>query len=108
VNYEIDTSLNMRKRILPVLLEDVDLPASIHDIEAVPLFQDPDRAMDWLSRYVAQLASGVPAGSGGGFKWANLIKAGLLVAGLFAAASSQNTKPGAGEKTVPRGRYPSS
>jgi hypothetical protein len=98
VSYEVETALRLGRRILPVLVEDVELPAGIRDIEAVPLYQDPDRWMQWLASHV----NGMAAPARAGFTWATVAKAGLAaVVGLAAAWSESKKESEAGADQKP-------
>lgn len=109
VGYEIETARRMNKRLLPVLVENVPLPRSIRDVEAVPFYRDSDRGMTWLSAYFGQMAES--AASRGGFNWGTLLRGGIAAAiGLAAAALSESKDEGSssgGDAGARGGKRPS-
>jgi len=94
VAYEIETAVHLGKDILPVLVENVDLPASIRDIEAVPLHQDSDRSMNWLVSHMNDRATAATQTGSCGFNWTALAKVGVAAAmGLATAWTRFGEKP---------------
>ena len=105
VAYEIETALRMKKRVIPVLVEDVELPDVLSDIEAVPLYRDSSRYMNEIAAQLAAMAA--PAFRVGplSFTWGSLAKAGLAAAlGLAAAWSDSSEQPADTPPQRPRAR----
>jgi hypothetical protein len=104
VGYEIETARRLGKRILPVLVEDVELPAELEDIEAVPLYQESDRWMGWLSSHIGAMG----AGGGSTINWGTLAKAGVAaVFGLAALwADSKTGESGTKDTARPKRKKP--
>jgi hypothetical protein len=102
VGYEIETAQRMGRRVLPVLVENVVLPRSLRDVEAVPFYLDSDRGMAWLTRYFGQMASASTA-RGGGVNWGALVKGGLVAAIGVAAAAMTESKDGGDGAGAARG-----
>ena len=92
-----------------MLIEDVELPAELEDIEAVPLYKESDRWMGWLSSHISAMA----AGSGSTINWGTLAKAGVAavfgLAALWADSKSSEPEPkkvtaSRSKKKGPKGR----
>jgi hypothetical protein len=93
VAYEIETALRMKKRVVPVLVEDVELPDVLRDIEAVPLYRDSSYHMNLIAAQLATMAAPAVRIGPVSLTWRSLAKAGLAAAlGLAAAWSDTSEK----------------
>lgn len=97
VGFEIDSALKLGKRVLPVLLtEDAELPPILRDIEAVPLYKNPEGAMSWLAQHLAQAA--MPwwqrTLAGGNLSLGKLLAVGVAVGIGMLATSGDEAGPG--------------
>ena len=96
VAYEIDVARRLKKPLIPVLIEDVELPDALRDIEAVPLYRDSGYYMDLIASQLANMAAPAVRIGPLSFTWRSIAKAGLAAAlGLAAAWSDSSDKPAA-------------
>lgn len=96
VSREIEAARRLGKRIVPMLLaEDAELPPALEDIEAVPLYKNPEAGMAWLARHLAQQA--VPwwqrALAGRSPSVGKLLAAGVAIGVGLLASASDESKP---------------
>jgi TIR domain len=96
VDFEIETARKLGKRILPMLLADEpELPPALQDIEAVPLYKNPEAGMQWLAQHLAQTA--MPwwqcTLAGGNLSLGKLLVAGAALGIGLLATSGDEPKP---------------
>ena len=96
VAYEIDVARRLKKPLIPVLIEDVELPDALRDIEAVPLYRDSSYYMDQIASQLAAMATPALRIGPLAVSWRSIAKAGVAAAlGLAAAWSDSSAKPAA-------------
>jgi hypothetical protein len=96
VAHEIDVALRLGKPVIPVLIEDVELPEALSDIEAVPLYRDSSYYMNLIAARLAAMATPTLKIGPLAFSWGSIAKAGIAAAlGLAAAWSDSTEKPAA-------------
>ena len=106
VSYEIEAALKLQKHIIPVLVEDIELPGVLADIEAVPLYRDSRANMHLIADLLRAMATPPLERPGPlGFSWRTIAKAGLAAAIGLAAAwsdSSGKAEPSSSAKAEPQ------
>jgi hypothetical protein len=94
VAYEVETALRLKKRVIPVLIEDVELPDALRDIEAVPLYRDSSHYMNLIAAQLVTMAAPAVRIGPVNLTWRSIAKAGFAAAlGLAAAWSDTTEKP---------------
>ena len=93
---QIDVALRLKKPLIPVLIEDVELPEALSDIEAVPLYRDSSYYMNLIASQLAAMAAPALRIGPLALSWGSIAKAGLAAAlGLAAMWSDSSEKPAA-------------
>ena len=100
VPFEIEAATRLNKRIMPVLLtDDAELPPAIRDIEALPLYRNPEAGMTWLAHHLGQSAApwwqhALTGITGGKLSLGKLAAVGAAIGiGLLAASTEQQSEP---------------